>query len=137
MADVVEQNFFAFKTEGSMGVVRDVHYVRCYWPKLDEPTALFADGSGGLIVTGPPTPRNVLFPDDTVFTAGTRGDCYFVRSEEATDEDLRLRVDGSVIEIDREAAVAAAGKLKAELALGKTPAQAKNEAARVGRDAKK
>jgi len=28
---------------------------------------LFAEGSSGLEVQGPPTPRNVVFPPDTVF----------------------------------------------------------------------
>lgn len=68
MPDIVEgANFRNFKTNGSMGVVVDVTYVGCYWPDLDRPVALFADGSRGIKVQGPPTPRNILFPDDTEF----------------------------------------------------------------------
>lgn len=66
---------------GSMGVVNDVRYVRCYWPKLDLPVALFAKGSSGIEVEGPPTPRNVVFPSGTRFLNGTRGDCYFLRTK--------------------------------------------------------
>lgn len=52
---------------GSLGVVVDTRYIRCFWPRLDAPTKLFADGSFGISVMGPPLPRNVIFPDDTVF----------------------------------------------------------------------
>lgn len=52
---------------GKAGVVTNVHFIRCFWPRLTEPTRIFAEGSGGIIVQGPPTPRNVVFPDDTVF----------------------------------------------------------------------
>jgi hypothetical protein len=51
----------------AFGIVKDVRFVRCYWPALAKPTALFARGSSGIEVQGPPTPRNVVFPDDTVF----------------------------------------------------------------------
>lgn len=55
-----------FAASGSAGVVRGMRFVNCYWPKLDRPTRIFADGSGGIEVLGT-TPRNVWFPDDTVF----------------------------------------------------------------------
>jgi hypothetical protein len=55
------------RLQASMGVVTDTHFIRCYWPALTEPTRIFAEGSSGLVVQGPPTPRNVVFPDDTVF----------------------------------------------------------------------
>lgn len=88
-----KENFFAFKTPGSMGVVKDTHFKMCYWPRLEEPTSLFMPGSAGLIVQGPPTPRNVVFPPDTVFlnvmssdgrllNVPTRSDCFFVMNKE-------------------------------------------------------
>ena len=101
MADkkiVIGANFRAHIVAGSLGVVTDTRYVMCYWPALNEPVALFADGSSGMEVQGPPTPRNVLFPPDTVFLpvlvndarlgepprwretdVPTKGDCFFVR----------------------------------------------------------
>ena len=63
----IAARFQRFDRPGSMGVVNDVRYIRCFWPRLDQPTALFADGSSGIVVQGPPTPRNVVFPADTVF----------------------------------------------------------------------
>lgn len=63
--------------EGCMGVVTDTVYIRCFWPVLDAPLALFADGSAGIEVEGPPTPRNIIFPPGTVFLNGTRGDVFF------------------------------------------------------------
>lgn len=71
-----------FSTKGSLGVVTDVAFFQCYWPKLDQPTALFADGSSGIIVEGPPTPRNVIFPPGTLFMPGTRTDCHMLRQGE-------------------------------------------------------
>lgn len=61
------ERFFKYLDKGSMGVVTDTRFVRCFWPRLDRPTMLFAEGSSGLEVQGPPTPRNVVFPPDTVF----------------------------------------------------------------------
>lgn len=55
-----------FSAPGSAGVVTDTLFVNCYWPKLDRPTRIFAAGSSGIRVLGT-TPRNVWFPDDTVF----------------------------------------------------------------------
>lgn len=57
-----------FTKHESMGVVKDVLFANCYWPKLDAPTRLFAAGSGGIKVLGT-TPRNVWFPDDVEFLA--------------------------------------------------------------------
>ena len=51
-----------------MGVVTDTTFIFCYWPPLDTPTELFADGSAKLRVMGN-TPRNVVFPEDTEFLA--------------------------------------------------------------------
>ena len=55
-----------FTQPGSAGVVTDTLFVNCYWPKLDRPTRIFADGSSGIKVMGT-TPRNVWFPDDVEF----------------------------------------------------------------------
>jgi hypothetical protein len=55
-----------FAAPGSAGIVTDTLFVNCYWPKLDRPTRIFAEGSSGIRVLGS-TPRNVWFPDDTVF----------------------------------------------------------------------
>lgn len=101
---ITAQNFHDRTAPGSMGVVTNTRFVRCYWPPLDQPSALFAPGSSGIEVQGPPTPRNVVFPGDTVFLPvvvndaplnglarwrltdiPTRGDCYFVRSKEMQD----------------------------------------------------
>lgn len=51
----------------SMGVVKDMLYAHCFWPEIDQPTKLFAEGSSGIQVMGSPTPRNVVFPPDTIF----------------------------------------------------------------------
>lgn len=67
MLEIVARRFGRGLAAGSLGVVTDTRYVCCYWPKLDRPTALFAAGSRGLEVMGRPTPRNVVFPGDTVF----------------------------------------------------------------------
>jgi len=83
MREIIGARLQGFAAPGSMGVVRDTRYVRCFWPKLDRPTALFAAGSSGIEVEGPPTPRNVIFPSDTRFTSGTRRDCFFLRHIEA------------------------------------------------------
>ena len=55
-----------FSAPGSMGVVQDTLFVNCFWPKLDRPIRIFAEGSIGVHVMGT-TPRNVWFPDDVVF----------------------------------------------------------------------
>ena len=90
MKEIVGANLHEFVEPGSMGIVTETRYIKCYWPKLDEPTELFADGSGGLEIQGPPTPRNVIFPPDTKFLnvlsrdgrltdIPTKSDCFFVR----------------------------------------------------------
>lgn len=65
---LIGHRFQPFAAPGSLGVMRDFSFVNCFWPKLDRPTRIFADGSKGLAVMGT-TPRNVWFPDDTVFGA--------------------------------------------------------------------
>lgn len=66
MREIIGEDFRKFTEPGSMGVVNDVRYIRCIWPFLDEPVALFAEGSSGIEVQAPPTPKNVVFPEDTV-----------------------------------------------------------------------
>lgn len=95
--EVVNARLYEFNTPGSLGVVKDTVYRRCYWPSLDQPTALFAEGSAGIQVEGPPTPRNVIFPPDTVFLdriledggapIPTRGDCFFLRERDGSGEE--------------------------------------------------
>lgn len=64
---LIGKRLYDWDGPGKAGVVTDTHFIRCFWPHLTEPTRIFAEGSSGLIVQGPPTPRNVIFPDDTVF----------------------------------------------------------------------
>lgn len=72
-----------FSTTGSMGQVIGSKYKNCHWPpRLEAPVALFAAGSKRLVIEGPPTPRNVVFPPDTVFIGITKAECFFVRHEE-------------------------------------------------------
>lgn len=66
MTLVIGARLQGFTAPGSMGVVKDVRFINCFWPKLDQPTRIFADGSSGIEVMGS-TPRNVWFPDDVVF----------------------------------------------------------------------
>lgn len=65
MREFVCQRLQAYGRPGSMGVVTNTRFTRCFWPKLDQPTKLFADGSKGLEILG--SARNVIFPPDTVF----------------------------------------------------------------------
>jgi hypothetical protein len=64
---LIGQRLYDWDGPGSAGIVTDTHFIRCYWPRLTEPTKIFAEGSSGILVQGPPTPRNVVFPEDTVF----------------------------------------------------------------------
>lgn len=65
MREVIHQRLQTFNQPGSMGIVTDTRYTRCFWPSLAKPTALFADGSRGIEVLG--SARNVIFPPGTVF----------------------------------------------------------------------
>lgn len=82
MKDIIGARLQAFTAPGSLGIVKDTKYTRCFWPKLDQPTELFAKGSSGLVIEGPPTPRNVIFPPDTFFADNTRSDCHFLREKD-------------------------------------------------------
>ncbi len=73
---------------GSLGIVTQTTFVRCYWPTLDEPAELFAEGSAGIEVMGPPTPRNVVFPADTVFVD------YLPDAQSAAEIALRTAFPG-------------------------------------------
>lgn len=88
MEEVIGQRLQKFNTPGSLGVVKDTRYIRCFWPLLDLPFSPFAEGSTGIEVEGPPTPRNILFPPGTVFLNGTQGDCFF---EVTREEDIVTR----------------------------------------------
>jgi hypothetical protein len=67
MPTFINKRLYDWSAPGSAGVVTDTHFIRCSWPKLDVPTAIFAEGSSGIVVQGPPTPRNIIFPPDTQF----------------------------------------------------------------------
>lgn len=64
--EVFGLDFSDVKPRG-MGKVYDIVYIKCKWPNFDKPTWLFSEDSGRIQVQGPPTARNILFPDDTVF----------------------------------------------------------------------
>lgn len=66
-----------FQHINNLGLVYNTKYTRCFWPFFTEPVEFFSSESSGIIVEGPPTPRNVVFPTDTVFVQ-TREDCFFV-----------------------------------------------------------
>jgi hypothetical protein len=76
------------KTPGSMGVVKDTRFVNCLWPVLDEPTALFAEGSAGLEVQGPPTPRNVIWPAGTKALGNTNLGVFY-SAEDVMEETTK------------------------------------------------
>lgn len=61
------RNLVAQRIVGFDKPVEDTRFVRCFWPAFDQPTAIFPEGSKGIRVRGNPTPRNIVFPDDTVF----------------------------------------------------------------------
>lgn len=88
MTRILNARLQKFDTPGSLGVVADTTYVRCFWPRLDRPTELFAAGSSGIQVEGPPTPRNVVFPAGTVFLGGTRPDCMFLTRERKVEREI-------------------------------------------------
>lgn len=114
MQEVIGADLREFKTTGSLGVVNDTKYVRCYWPALDSPVELFAKGSSGIQVQGPPTPRNVIFPVDTAAlptsindgnfsnpswrdsSATTNLNCYFTREKVATQVDEPVSLKATV-----------------------------------------
>lgn len=97
--EIVGARLYGFGASGSMGVVTDTVYRRCFWPRLAQPTAIFAVGSSGIVVEGPPTPRNVVFPPGTGFAKGTRGNCFYFRDAndivEISEAECALFVAGS------------------------------------------
>jgi hypothetical protein len=105
MDEVVGKRLQAFNTPGSLGVVKDTRYIRCFWPLNDLPFNPFAEGSEGIEVQGPPTPRNILFPPGTRFLNGTRGDCLFevTRPTEAVIRSVEVKETVSVRGKDVEA----------------------------------
>ena len=91
-----------FTTPGSMGVVNDARFVRCFWPRFNAPVAIFAPGSSGITVMGPPLPRNVVFPPDTVFEEAVYD--AFYPAEQAVKQASPRRA-GLVSLFDAETAV--------------------------------
>ena len=75
-----------FTEPGSMGVVKDTAYIRCFWPSSELPFEPFAPGSSGIVVEGSPTPRNIIFPPNTVFSSNTRQDCFFKQDLSLPDD---------------------------------------------------
>lgn len=75
--EIIGQRLCGWGKDGAAGVVVDTIFRRCFWPSSDVPLFPFAEGSSGIEVEGPPTPRNIRFPDDTRFLNGTRGDCFY------------------------------------------------------------
>lgn len=78
--EIIGKRLYEFDTEGSMGVVKNTAFRRCFWPRTDVPLNPFAEGSAGIEVEGPPTPRNIIFPGGTIFVGNTRGDCFFQKT---------------------------------------------------------
>jgi hypothetical protein len=87
---ITGRRFQNYTEPESMGVVTNTTYVRCFWPVSTLPVELFAPGSSGIIVIGPPTPRNILFPDDTQFGSLTRGDCFFDGADDPEHNGKKL-----------------------------------------------
>lgn len=86
MADVIGARLQKFNTPGSLGVVTDTRYIGCKWPVMDAPFSPFAEGSSGIYVDGPPTPRNINFPVGTVYGPRAGQPKYFL----ATYEDRQV-----------------------------------------------
>ena len=74
---ITGKRFYNWTKRGDAGVVKDTLYRRCFFPVPEVAFTPFAEGSARIRVEGPPTPRNIIFPDDTQFINGTRGDCFF------------------------------------------------------------
>lgn len=85
MADVVGAKLQRFNTPGSLGVVKDTRFLGCFWPVMDAPFSPFAEGSEGIHVDGPPTPRNIIFPPGTTFGPRAGTPKYFRVTHENQD----------------------------------------------------
>lgn len=73
---ITGKRLYSWDKNDSAGVVTDTLYAQCFWPHSDVPIRPFAAGSARIRVQGPPTPRNIIFPVDTVFLNGTNGVCF-------------------------------------------------------------
>lgn len=95
-------DFSAFAKPGSIGPYKNVTLMHCRWPRLDQPTALFAEGTSGLKVMGPPTPRNVIFPPDTEALGDMQLSVFFLRDgdtvSDLTDDDLIAITAGTTLD---------------------------------------
>lgn len=90
---VIGKNLREFNAPGSMGIVTATRYIRCVWPSLDAPVALFAEGSGGIEVQGPPTPRNIVFPEDTVALNIVVNDAPLTEAPRWRETDIPTKMD--------------------------------------------
>lgn len=106
MADVIGARLQRFNTPGALGVVTDTRYIGCKWPVMDAPFSPFADGSEGIHVDGPPTPRNIIFPPGTTFGPRAGVPKYFsvtredqpVTRMETVRESIEVR--GRTVEVE-------------------------------------
>ena len=64
---IIGKRLYEFSEAGSMGIVTDTTYINCYWPRLTDYTAIFADGSSNIKIMGFTAPRYVTFPENTEF----------------------------------------------------------------------
>lgn len=101
-AEITGARLQRFGQPGALGIVKDTIFRECFWPRPDQPTAIFAEGSSGLQVQGPPTPRNIIFPPDTIFLPHarapevmTRDDVHFLR--EPSTPDLTALADDPAV----------------------------------------
>jgi hypothetical protein len=86
--EIIGEIFFDRTEPGSMGVVTDVRYIRCAWPVSDVPLNLFAAGSSGIEVQGPPAARNIIFPEGTVFLPVTVNDAQYGEANQYREADM-------------------------------------------------
>ncbi len=115
---VVGARLQAFTAPGSLGRVTDTVYIRCFWPASELPFEPFAAGSSGIEVEGPPTPRNILFPADTIFRGRTRSNCFHKRDDnlpnDPTNPDKRVEITrAEAVTIKRTTPLAGAAQVEA------------------------
>jgi len=104
--EIIGKRLYHWTKDGSAGIIKDTIFRRCFWPVSDVPLFPFADGSSGIEVEGPPTPRNIRFPDDTRFLNGTRGDCFFSVNLKKNQDVVK------VVEVTKAGVTVEPGKVK-------------------------
>ena len=108
---VVREDLFRFDTPGSLGVVTNTLFSMCRWADLYEPMRLFAHGSSGIVIQGPPTPRNVILPDgvDRVCIMSSDGrltdiptniSCFFIRDRETREIMQEMTLEEAIAYAD-------------------------------------